>query len=153
MPALIYAEQEGGLISVVVEVSDDGKGILSDRPEVLQNISLTGGKAVHVVDVQTFLAARGDLQGLVSAHTGKVPPSPNNAIVDRQSGVVLDVIAVYPSTFPLAETAEFVPTMLARKGDRYLSGQRTDDAIERVIAEKAAAALAAQAADQAEIMP
>lgn len=140
MPALIYAEQEGGLISVIVP----------DDEAELDRVVLQPGEAMLVISPKEYAAAGGDnlienghdvLQALVSAVTKKAPPSPVMAVVDRASGEVVDRILAYPSTFKALPSFELIRTTVARKGDRYVDGKRTDDDIERVIAEKQAAAL------------
>lgn len=142
MPALIYAEQEGGLISVIVP----------DDEAELDQVVLQPGEAMLRITPKEYAAAAGNdlianghdaLQAMITAVTKKVPPSPVMAVVDRASGEVVDRILAYPSTFKVLEAFELIRTMVARKGDRYVDGKRTDDDIERVIAEKQAAALEA----------
>lgn len=142
MPALIYAEQEGGLISVIVP----------DDEAELDRVVLQPGEAMLVISPKVYAAAGGNdlienghdaLQAIVNVATKKVPPSPVVVVVDKGSGEVVDRILAYPSTFKVLPSLELIRTMVARKGDRYVDGKRTDDDIERVIAEKQAAALEA----------
>lgn len=129
MPALIYAEQEGGLISVIVP----------DDEAELDRVVLQPGEAMLVIPPKEYQQAT-DLQAIINAATKKVPPSARVAVVDKSTGQVVDAIMAYPSVFSVKAEYVLVPHAEARKGDRFVNGDVTTGKIERLEAEKAAQA-------------
>lgn len=137
MPALKYATAEGGLISVVLPSPGE------DHDAVMAAVVPQDGISVLVVSEADYTQAAGEpghsaLQALVNAHTGKVPPDPRQAVVDADGNVV-DVILAYPSVYTAPRGHSLVPSRVAEKGDKYAAGERKDDNIERVIADRAKA--------------
>lgn len=127
MPGLIYAELEGGLISIIVP----------DDEKELDAVKLQPGEVMLVISPKEYQQAT-DLQAIINAATGKVPPSPRVAVVEKATGVVVDAILAYPSVFSVKAEFVLVQNPDARKGDRFVNGDIASGKIERIEAEKAA---------------
>lgn len=127
MPGLIYAELEGGLISIIVP----------DDEKELDAVKLQPGEVMLVISPKEYQQAT-DLQAVINAATGKIPPSPRVAVVQKATGVVVDAILAYPSVFSVKAEFVLVQNPDARKGDRFVNGDIASGKIERIEAEKAA---------------
>lgn len=138
MPGFIYADAEGGLISVIIP--DDEKELLE--------VVLHPGEALMIVPADVFAQATKGLlpeecpalyADMLQQHTGKIPPDSTVAVLDKKSGVVIDVVCAYPSVFAVKADYELKQTTEARVGDKYVNGKN-----ERVEQEKLDAAQAAE---------
>lgn len=129
MPGLIYAALEGGLISIIVP----------DDEKELDTVTLQPGEAMLRITPEQYRQAT-DLQAIINAATGKIPPSARVAVVDKSTGQVVDAIMAYPSVFSVKAEFVLVPHAEARKGDRFVNGDIASGKIERIEAEKAAQA-------------
>lgn len=136
MPGLRYSLAEGGLISVIIP--DDERELDAINPQPGEGILIVSPGDYARATNGDLRQGHAGLQALVSAATGKEAPDPRHAVVDKQTGDVIDVILAYPSVLPLAERYELRSSGKAVKGDRYVGQGKADDDIERVIAEKAA---------------
>lgn len=111
--ALNYTKEEGGLVSIIIPDSDDEERLISARE----------GCELLWIEEEVFLkSSPTDLQEHVNTHTKKRAPDPRLAIVDRDTGDVVDAIVAYPSLAKLTAKYEAVRNAEAAPGDKIVNG-------------------------------